>query len=70
MGKIFRAHTESILITFALVLTFAIIISFIWGVGGVVNDVNGALKFTPTPAKTGFDLQSAQSLDFRGLTPQ
>jgi len=69
MKKFFKSHPEATLIILALVFTGAIIGSFAWGVGDVITVANDALKFTPSQARPGFDLDAASKLDLRGLTP-
>lgn len=68
MKKLFRKHSESILIALALLFLAIIILSFAWGISQVVGEVNraenakGGGKGNP-----GFDLPAARKLDLRGL---
>jgi len=64
--KFLRTHVEPLLVILALLFLAIIIGSFVWGVGDIVGEVNMALKYTPPQTKTGFDLQDAAKLDWRG----
>ena len=67
MARFLLIHTEAFLIALAVLFIVGIIASFSWGIGNIVGEINMALKYTPSQTKTGFDLQDAAKLDWRGL---
>ena len=68
MKKIFRKFPEAILVTFALFILGVLIAYYIWGLGVVVQEIDQAMNSKNAGGGSpGFNLRTAQQLDFRGL---
>jgi hypothetical protein len=68
MKNIFRKHPDALLIGLAVAFLALIVFSFIWGVGGVVSEIDRAMNAKGTGVgSVDFDLKSASKVDWRGL---
>ena len=67
MKTFFKSHMETMLVLCAVIFIIAILWFLFATIQTVVSQVNRAV-ITPTPSpQQGFDLKSAQSIDFRGI---
>ena len=67
MNKFFGTHSETILISSA-VFFLVVIVGFLYGTLTVVfSEIDRAIGSVSVQSATGFDLQSAAKIDFRGL---
>ena len=65
--KFFKAHSEAVLVS-AAVLFLVVIAGFLYGTVNVVfSEINRAIGTVASQNETGFDLQVASQIDFRGL---
>ncbi len=67
MNKFLRDHPETLLIILAVFFLAFVVGFYLWGMNDIVTTVNKALNYVPQQQDTGFDLQSAAKLDWRGL---
>ncbi len=67
MKKFFRTHSEAILISLAALFLLVLVGFFYETIQIVFFDINQAIVVAPNKASTGFDLQDAAKIDFRGL---
>lgn len=68
MKKFFLAHPDVILATVAIILLVVLIGFFSWGINDVVFEIEHASVSVGNQAQSGFDIQAAASLDFRGIS--
>jgi hypothetical protein len=67
MNNFFRAHSETVLISSAI-LFLVVIAGFLYGTLNVVfSEIDRAIGSVSVQSASGFDLQSAARIDFRGL---
>ncbi len=68
MRKFLRKYPQALLITLALFFLAVIVISFTWGIGQVVSEVDRAVNTQGSEnSSVNFDLKGAAALDLRGL---
>ena len=67
MKKFFRFHPDALLILLAIGFMAVVIGYYTWGINNVVVQANRALEANPPTQASGFDLQAASQVDFRGL---
>lgn len=65
--KILRAHSESVLIFFAVVFLVVIVAFFFEAINVAVTETERAAGFSAVNTSAQFNLQDAAKIDFRGL---
>ncbi|HVM76737.1 MAG TPA: hypothetical protein VMU07_01130 [Candidatus Paceibacterota bacterium] len=67
MKEFFNKHPDSILAACGVLIVVVIVYFYTWGVGNIAGSLNEALNYVPPQNTVGYNLSTAQSLDWRGL---
>lgn len=72
MKRWLKEHREWILAAAAAAILLVLIYFYLWGIGTLIEELNGAVRVVSVPAETTqFNLQGAKKiLENRGVLPQ